>query len=225
MVEIVNSLPYERISLYYLDYRMTITTEQVWAEFSRRLRAFILARVTNEEDADDLLQDIFTKIHNNLHSLKDEGRLTAWVFQITRNTIADYYRQLKMESPEPTPAAGFVENQDEQALNREVAGWLEPMLGSLPEKYRQALRLTELEGMKQRELASELGLSLSAAKMRVRRGREKLKAVLLDCCHFELDRRGNILDYHGKSANNCDCADTSNTKQLCDLPAESPSTS
>lgn len=193
---------------------MIVTTEQVWAEFSRRLRAFILGRVTNEEDADDLLQDIFTKIHNNLHSLKDEGRLAAWVFQITRNAIADYYRQLKMEPPEPTLAAGFVENQDENTLNREVAGWLEPMLESLPEKYRQALRLTELEGMKQQELASELGLSVSAAKMRVHRGRVKLKAVLLDCCHFELDRRGNILDYHSKSANKCDCTDASHAKQL-----------
>ena len=193
---------------------MTITTEQVWAEFNGRLRAFILDRITDGEDADDLLQDIFTKIHNNLSSLKDEGRLTAWLFQITRNAIADYYRQLKVQPPEPALAAGIVDNQDDNALNREVAGWLEPMLDSLPEKYRQALRLTELEGMKHRELATELGLSLSAAKMRVRRGREKLKAVLLDCCHFELDRRGNILHYHTKSSNHCDCADRSNAKQL-----------
>ena len=193
---------------------MTITTAQVWVEFSRRLRAFILDRITNEEDADDLLQDIFAKIHNNLTSLKDEGRLTAWLFQITRNAIADYYRQLKAQPPEQAPATGIVDNQDENALNREVAGWLEPMLDSLPEKYRQALRLTELEGMKHRELATELGLSLSAAKMRVRRGREKLKAVLLDCCHFELDRRGNIIDYHSNSTDKCDCADPSIDTQL-----------
>ena len=193
---------------------MTITTAQVWNDFSWRLRAFILDRITNEEDADDLLQDIFTKIHNNLTSLKDEGRLTAWVFQITRNAIADYYRQLKVKPPEQALATVIVDNQDENALNREVAGWLEPMLDSLPEKYRQALRLTELEGMKHRELATELGLSLSAAKMRVRRGREKLKAVLLDCCHFELDRRGNILDYHRNSTDKCDCADPSTAKQL-----------
>ncbi|MCH8024866.1 MAG: RNA polymerase sigma factor SigZ [Candidatus Marinimicrobia bacterium] len=193
---------------------MTITTAQVWNDFSWRLRAFILDRITNEEDADDLLQDIFTKIHNNLPSLKDEGRLTAWVFQITRNAIADYYRQLKVQPPEQALATVIVDNQDDNALNREVAGWLEPMLDSLPEKYRQALRLTELEGMKHRELATELGLSLSAAKMRVRRGREKLKAVLLDCCHFELDRRGNILDYHSNSTDKCDCADPSTAKQL-----------
>ncbi|MCH7528853.1 MAG: RNA polymerase sigma factor SigZ [Candidatus Marinimicrobia bacterium] len=193
---------------------MTITTEQVWNDFSWRLRAFILDRIANEEDADDLLQDIFTKIHNNLLHLKDEGRLTAWLFQITRNAIADYYRQLKVQPPEQTPATVNVDNQDENALNREVAGWLEPMLDSLPEKYRQALRLTELEGMKQSELARELGISLSAAKMRVLRGRKKLKAVLLDCCHFELDRRGNILHYHIKSSNHCDCADRSNAKQL-----------
>ena len=193
---------------------MTITTAQVWNDFSWRLRAFILDRITNEEDADDLLQDIFTKIHNNLSSLKDEGRLTAWLFQITKNAIADYYRQLQVQSPEPALATGIVDTQDKNALHREVAGWFVPMLESLPGKYRQALQLTELEGMKQRELARELGISLSAAKMRVLRGRKKLKAVLLDCCHFELDRRGNILHYHTKSSNHCDCADRSNAKQL-----------
>ena len=193
---------------------MTITTEQVWNDFSWRLRTFILDWITNAEDADDLLQDIFTKIHNNLSSLKDEGRLTAWLFQITRNAITDFYRQLKVQPSEQAPATVIVDNQDDNALNREVAGWLEPMLESLPEKYRQALRLTELEGMKQSELARELGISLSAAKMRVRRGREKLKAILLDCCHFELDRRGNILDYHSNSTDNCDCAAPSTDTQL-----------
>jgi RNA polymerase sigma-70 factor (ECF subfamily) len=97
------------------------------------------------------------------------------VFQITRNAIADYYRQLKLEPPEPALTTGFVESRNENALNPEVAGWLEPMLESLPEKYRQALRLTELEGMKQRELARELGLSLSAVKMRVRRGQGEIE--------------------------------------------------
>ena len=118
---------------------MSITTEQVWNDFSWRLRAFLLDRITDGEDADDLPQDIFTKIHNNLLHLKDEGRLTAWLFQITRNAIADYYRQLKVQLPEPALAAGIVDNQDDNALNREVAGWLEPMLEKLPEIYREAL--------------------------------------------------------------------------------------
>ena len=203
---------------------MTVTTEQIWAEFSLRLKAFILSRVSNEEDAEDLLQDVFTKIHNNLHRLQDESSLTAWVFQITRNAIADFYRRQKMEPPPFVLASGSDEDRSEYALNREVAGWLEPMLKTLPEKYRQALRLTELKGMTQQELAWEQGLSLSAAKMRVRRGREKLKALLLDCCHFELDRRGNILDYHDRAAKPCGCTQAPSETRTCDLPVKPPST-
>jgi RNA polymerase sigma-70 factor (ECF subfamily) len=55
--------------------------------------------------------------------------------------------------------------------------------------------LTELEGRTQRELADALSLSFSGAKSRVQRGREQLKALLLACCHVEVDRRGGVVDY------------------------------
>ena len=53
-------------------------------------------------------------------------------------------------------------------------------------------------------LAERLGLSLSGAKSRVQRAREKLKQQLLECCHFELDRRGHIIDYQPR----CQCCET-----------------
>jgi RNA polymerase sigma-70 factor (ECF subfamily) len=66
----------------------------------------------------------------------------------------------------------------------------------LEEPYREALILTEYEGLTQAEYAARAGLSLSGAKSRVQRAREKLKQLLLDCCHFELDRRGGIIDFY-----------------------------
>ena len=74
-------------------------------------------------------------------------------------------------------------------------------VAGLPEPYREALLLTEYEGLTQQQLAERVGISLSGAKSRVQRGREKLKQILLDCCHVELDRRGGIIDYQGQ----CDC--------------------
>ncbi|HLZ55439.1 MAG TPA: sigma factor-like helix-turn-helix DNA-binding protein, partial [Ktedonosporobacter sp.] len=70
-----------------------------------------------------------------------------------------------------------------------------------PDQDRQALVLTEYQGLTQKELGERLGLSFSGAKSRVQRAREKLKQELLACCHFELDRRGHILDYQPR----CDC--------------------
>ncbi len=187
---------------------MTVTTEQVYADFSLRLRAFILNRVSNQADAEDLLQDIFTKIHKNIRSLKDEDKLTAWVFRITRNAITDYYRGQKTVEQISGLLIETQEWPDETAKVPDPATWLAPMVQELPEKYRQALTLAKLGGMPQKEMARELGISLSAAKMRVQRGRQMLGQALARCCHFELDRRGHILDYHKKSVSDCDCTDT-----------------
>ena len=71
---------------------MAVGTDQIWQEFSDRLRLFILRRVRNENDTEDILQDAFWKIHNNLHTLKHGDKLEAWIYQIARNTIIEYYR-------------------------------------------------------------------------------------------------------------------------------------
>ena len=174
-------------------------TAQIWQDLSHRLSSFILRRVRNEDDAEDILQDVFWKIHDNIHTLKEGNKLEAWVYQITRNTIIDYYRrqgraplyvsEVPEHGPEPIDAEGTLE---------EVAACLKPMIADLSEKYRQAILLTEYEGLTQKEMAQKLGLSLSGAKSRVHRARETLKRSLLACCHFEFDRQGRILDYELK---------------------------
>jgi RNA polymerase sigma-70 factor, ECF subfamily len=54
--------------------------------------------------------------------------------------------------------------------------------------------LTEFDGLTQQQLADRLGISLSGAKSRVQRGREQLKQMLHECCTFEFDRRGKVID-------------------------------
>jgi RNA polymerase sigma-70 factor (ECF subfamily) len=171
------------------------TTTQIWEEFSQSLHKFIRARVSDPDDAEDILQDVFLKIHTRIDSLQDEDRLASWLYQVTRNTITDYYRAQRpvVELPEtlvvdPLP----VESDPEAEL---AAGLREFMLASLPDIYRQALVLTEIEGLKQAELAERMGISLSGAKSRVQRGRDILRQALLKCCHFEFDRRGGVVTY------------------------------
>ena len=96
-----------------------------------------------------------------------------------------------MPEPATEPAAA-------QDIQEEVIACLRPMIDDLPENYRQAIVLTEYEGLTQKEISQKLGLSLSGAKSRVQRAREKLKGTLLACCHFDFDRLGNILDYQPK---------------------------
>ena len=188
---------------------MAMTTEKIWEEFQPRLKQFILKRIPDEQNAEDILQDVFLKIHARIDTIRDEEKLQSWMYQIARNTIADYYREHKatVELPEA------LELPEEPIVDDDVVKDLIPsvkaMVNGLPDEYREALILTEYEGLTQRELAERLGLSFSGAKSRVQRAREKLKTMLLDCCHFEFDRLGKVIDYRPKcdscSSNN-DCA-------------------
>lgn len=178
---------------------MRPTTETVWQGFSQRLRQFIRARVEDDEEAEDLLQETFIRIHTRIDTLEDDTRLAAWVYQIARNLIIDHYRSRREVLPLPETVAvepGF----NDPSAEAEIAAGLQEMVASLPDKYRQALTLTEFTGLKQTELAQRLGLSPSGAKSRVQRGREMLRQSLLDCCHFEFDRLGGMIAYTPKPA-------------------------
>lgn len=187
---------------------MKLSIEQIWEEFSSDLHAFISRRVSNHSDVEDILQDVFIKIHTNIDSLKEDMKIRSWVYQITRNTIIDYYRKYKIklvnidEIPlEDMATTNTIEESIEAGPVQQVAAGLKGMINDLPEKYSQALYLVEFEGLTQVELAKKLGISVSGAKSRVQRGRQLLMNSLVMCCHFELDRYGTIINFHP----NCCC--------------------
>lgn len=68
------------------------TLERMWQEYHSRLRAFIRRRISDDAATDDILQDVFLKMHDGLASLKDATKLQNWLYQIARNAVADYYR-------------------------------------------------------------------------------------------------------------------------------------
>lgn len=79
------------------------------------------------------------------------------------------------------------------------------MLVNLPEKYKQAILLTEFHNVTQKELAAKMSISIAGAKSRVQRGRKMLKDMLLSCCYFEFDRLGNVIDYTHKKTECKNC--------------------
>lgn len=178
---------------------MVMTTEQVWEEFHPKLKQFVLKRIPDEQSSEDILQNVFLKIHTRIDTLRAEEKLQSWIYQIARNAIADYYREQRTTTGLPEELVPPEEPADDDAV-KELIPCIKTMVDSLPDDYREALYLTEYEGLTQRELADRLGLSFSGAKSRVQRAREKLKVMLLDCCHFEFDRRGRVIDYQPKCA-------------------------
>jgi RNA polymerase sigma-70 factor (ECF subfamily) len=175
------------------------STDAIWTELSSDLRRFIRRRVSDDHAADDLLQETFVRIHRSLASLQEPERITAWVYRIARNVIHDHYRKASpaaIAAIDAYPADDAGDRPNGNACK--CAGWLDEMIRSLPEGYREAVQLAEIDGLPQQEVADRLGLSLSGAKSRIQRGRAMLREVLDQCCHFEFDARGNMIDFDPK---------------------------
>ncbi len=181
--------------------------EKIWNEFGDKLQRFIASRV-NDTAADDILQDIFLKIHANVTKLKNTDKLESWVFQITRNAIIDHYRKKNRYHAALPENLGETEEPATETAEQRVARSLKQMVHLLPEKYSEALLLTDYKGLSQVALAKHLNISVSGAKSRVQRARKLLKEMLLKCCHFEFDRRGTIIDYH--PIVQCQCCEDKN---------------
>jgi RNA polymerase sigma-70 factor (ECF subfamily) len=178
--------------------------EHIWRTYHKQLLSFILKRVKDKSIAEDILQEVFIKIHSKIDSLQEGRKVKAWLFQITRNTIIDYYRKADSLEDLDSPVNDLEAENDPSALE-DIQTCIVPMIKSLPEDYRDALLLTELNGLSQKELSEKLKISYSAAKSRVQRGRSLLKEALSQCCSFEQDSKGRIVDYEKKASSCKNC--------------------
>jgi RNA polymerase sigma-70 factor, ECF subfamily len=172
-------------------------------EFVAKLRAFIRARVPDDATADDLAQETLLKVYRSRASLRDDDRLEAWLYRTARRTLIDYYR--KRRHSEELPASLRSESADEvDAIRDAVLISTIRYMDALPDAYRNPLQLSELEGMTMPQIAARLGLSLTAVKSRIRRGRQMIKRKLQDCCHFEFDQHGKVIGWERRNPRCCE---------------------
>jgi RNA polymerase sigma-70 factor, ECF subfamily len=169
------------------------STEEIWHTFHEKLLFFIRNKISDKSYAEDILHDVFLKIHTNIDKLHNLKKIESWIFQITRNTIIDYYRNQKnheelpvwLDSPEPDETI---------RLKQELSSCLLSLIDQLPLKYGSAVLASDIEGKPQKDLAHSEHISLSGAKSRIQRGRTLLKNLLHDCCKIELNKHNQILD-------------------------------
>ncbi len=173
-------------------------------EMAGKVRGFIRRRVRDDATADDLTQETFLKVYRSRAALRDGQRIEAWLYRIARTTLIDFYRRQRPGQELPNDlAAETNESADEVTVVMTRA--LRRFLDELPESYREPVRLAEFEGLPLAKIALRLGLSLTAVKSRVRRGRAMLRKKLQDCCRLEFDRLGKIIGYERRNAETCPC--------------------
>lgn len=176
------------------------TIADLWQEFATPLRRYLKSRVGSAADADDLLQEVFLRIHRQLPKLRDPARMQGWIYRIARNAVIDFHRTRRENAPlEKEPADADPEGRD--AID--LAPTLRRFIAALEPAYREPLIRHAFQGQPIAEVAIALGLTESATKSRIRRTRLQLREMLDHCCRFEFDRRGAVIEAIPRAA--CDC--------------------
>jgi len=176
---------------------------EIYDQFYAKVRKFILALVKDEWVADDLIQETFLKIQNNLKNLKDPSKLSSWIFRIAYNLCQDHFRQLKRSRKEERLDQEEMEDLKEALIQKEsdvqkeleqrqMGECVQNQINLLPESLRTVLVLFDVMEFSHQEIAEILGITVKNVKVRLHRARKKLKPILEEKCSFEIDER-NVL--------------------------------
>jgi RNA polymerase sigma-70 factor (ECF subfamily) len=150
---------------------------------------------SNQSDAEDLLQDTVLKAYACMHSFRPETNLKAWLFRIMSNTYIDSYRKTRRQPRQyPTDeitdrqllatAAGWrpgMQSAEDRALAQLPDSHINAAMMSLPEKYRVAVYLADVEGFSYKEIAEITAVEKGTVSSRIHRGRQRLRRSLRQC--------------------------------------------
>lgn len=178
-------------------------TNAAWQQIAGELRHYVGRRVADPHAAEDIVQDVFLKLVRRLGQPLEPGPLHAFVFRVARNAVVDHYRRRRPGGELPDDLRDGLAEDAERAAMAPLCTSFRSFVHGLPPEQREALLLTEYEGLTQKQVADRLGVAVSTVKSRVQRGRARLKQALLACCSFEFDRRGQIVDWQRRGPGSC----------------------
>jgi len=163
-----------------------------WTAHEPELRGWLRRRLGNPAEADDLLQDLFLKALRQGERFCSVQNARAWLFEVARNTLADRLRVARETVALPEDLPALVNEPDTVDT---LTACLPRVLSELSAEDREVITLCDLQGMAQAEFARSRGLSLSGAKSRVQRARQRLHARMTQVCQVQLDGGGRVSDF------------------------------
>ncbi|MEM6677288.1 MAG: sigma-70 family RNA polymerase sigma factor [Pseudomonadota bacterium] len=164
-----------------------------YGAFETTLRRYLSRRLPNPDDVEDVLQDVFLRVTRNRGALETAERPLAWLHTVAKSSMLDHLRRQARQAR--VKAALVAESAAEPAADPEsgdFAQCLRPLIDSLSDPYREAIRYVDIEGGRQVDLARQTDVTVSTIKSRVQRGRRQLKTAILACCLIERDGRNAI---------------------------------
>jgi len=169
----------------------SLTSEEVWNSYSTEVKRYIRSKVKDSEMTNDLLQEVFIKVHLNLQKVQKTESLRSWIFSIAYNTVMNHFAK-----PTNMSLDGNMPEETTTEEQRSPISCLLPMIKNLPELYREPLIQSEINGKKQAEVAEILKMTLPAVKSRIQRGRRLLQEGFMECCHYRLNDKGFLVGEH-----------------------------
>jgi RNA polymerase sigma-70 factor (ECF subfamily) len=167
--------------------------EDVARELSDPLRRYLERLVGDRATADDLLQETLLKVARALPDFEGRSGVKTWAFSIATRTATDHFRRphnrARMVEIDETRIPLFLDAEiDQRLVIDEMNSCVRGVIDTLPEDYRTALVLHDLEGHTAAQVADIVGCSIATAKIRIHRARGRLKQALNEECRFYRDK-------------------------------------
>lgn len=160
-----------------------VAYRRLLTEITPPLRSFLRSRFFSQSHIDDIVQEILLAIHTARHTYRPEQPFRNWMYGVARHKMIDYMRKWgrqnanEINDDELVTFLADKSNNPEEALS---AKDIEQALATLPEKQRQVLLLTKIQGYSMQEAAQKLGMTETAAKVTAHRAYKKMKEWLVE---------------------------------------------
>lgn len=182
--------------------------ETLVGDLSPALGRYLLRQVRDTTLAEDLLQETLLRVARGLPSFDGRASVKSWAYAIANNIVRDHFRRsarlgLGVELAETEELADDACSVDEGIAIAQMNTCVREVVDALPEAYRTAVQLHDFNGMSARETAAACGCTEANAKVRIHRGRLRLRQALERECELYRDA-DNVLRCHRKESGNDD---------------------
>ncbi len=176
--------------------KCSLDFEQIYLKFYPPIHRYLI-RFVGPKEAEDLAQEVFIRAGQSLDAFRSEAQVSTWLYRIATNAAIDRMRQPTFQrkincSPIEPELAGDGQSLENDALRRATNDCIRGVIDGLPENYRMPVILSELQGLSNQQIADVLGLSLDVVKVRLHRGKARLKQELQNHCQFSRDERNEL---------------------------------
>jgi RNA polymerase sigma-70 factor (ECF subfamily) len=178
--------------------------QKIYDEFRPRIFRY-LSGMAGKDNAEDLAQVVFEKVSRGLSNFRGESSLATWIYRIATNVSLDHSRSatvrkmiISLDTIDTNCdcnilSDGKLPDADQGLMKREMNDCIHRIVKRIPENERVVLLLSEFEGMKNREIADILDISLDAVKIRLHRSRTRLKKDIETECTLYHDERNELV--------------------------------